>query len=108
MAKIDPNEPCPCGSGKTFGDCHGPRVITNRPIVISQRIPLKVIPEPDPGSRSVFIQNGKESIVFSGRETEISLDCGQCGASLVVGLKQDQIRNIVLKCNQCGAFNDTE
>lgn len=107
MAKIDPNEPCPCGSGKTFGDCHGPRVITNQPVVISQRIPLKVIPEPDPGSRSVFIKNGEGSIIFSGRETEISLDCGQCGASLVVGLKQEQIRSIVLRCNQCGAFNDT-
>lgn len=100
MAKIDPTEPCPCGSGKTFGDCHGPRVVTDRPPVISQRVPLKAIPEPDPNSRAVFIKNGEGSIILSGRETQISLDCGQCGASLVVGLRRDQIRNIVLHCNQ--------
>lgn len=108
MTKIDLNEPCPCGSGETFSNCHGPRVITNRTITISERMPLKVIPEPDPGSRSVFIKTNEGSIIFRGTETTLSLDCGQCGESLVVGLRKDQIRNVALKCNQCGVFNDTE
>ncbi|NET62050.1 MAG: hypothetical protein F6K47_39835, partial [Symploca sp. SIO2E6] len=26
FAKVDPEHPCPCGSGKLFQDCHGMRI----------------------------------------------------------------------------------
>lgn len=108
MAKIDSNELCPCGSREIFGNCHGPRVITNRPITISERVPLKVIPEPDPGFRSVLVKTTEGSRIIRARETTLALECGQCRAPLVVGLRKEQIRNVVLKCNQREAFNDTE
>jgi hypothetical protein len=107
MAKIKPNEPCPCGSGKEFAACHGPKVIYNLPVSISQRIALKIIPEPDPDTRSVFIKTGDGTIIFQGYDTSISLDCGKCSAPLVVGLAPEQVVNIVFKCNQCGSFNET-
>lgn len=107
MAKIKPNESCPCGSGKEFAMCHGPKVVDNQPPSISQRIALKVIPEPDPDTRSVFIRTGDGTVLFQGYNANISLDCGKCNAPLVVGLAQEQVINIVLKCNQCGIFNDT-
>lgn len=107
MAKIKPNELCPCGSGKEFAACHGPRVIYNQPPAISQRVALKVIPEPDPCTRSVFIKTGDGTILFQGHDTSISLDCGKCGAPLIIGLALEQIVNVVVRCNQCGSFNDT-
>lgn len=107
MAKIDPNETCPCGSGKLFKECHGPKV--RQPVTpdITQEIPLKVIPEPDPDARSVFIYEGEGTIVFRGFEVGLALCCGQCKSHLVIGLKREQIQNVVLKCNACGAYNET-
>jgi predicted RNA-binding Zn-ribbon protein involved in translation (DUF1610 family) len=107
MAKIDPNEPCPCGSGKLFLECHEPLVIANRPIIINKRIPLKVISEPDPDTRSVFMKMGEGTIVFRAFANETALTCGKCGEALVVGMERNQVQNLVIKCNDCGSFNDT-
>ncbi len=107
MAKIDPDEPCPCSSGRRFADCHGPRVVTNQPPKISETVVLPVVPEPDPGTRAVFIREGEGTVVFQGGTTEIAECCGSCGAPLIVGLEIGQVRGLVLKCNNCGSFNDT-
>ena len=105
MAKIDPNEPCPCGSGLAFGECHGPKVKNQQPPPVSQRVPLTVVPEPDPGTASVFIRDGEGTVVFQGYETEIAQCCGRCGAPLIVGMRPNQVSGIVFRCNACGAFN---
>lgn len=106
MAKIQPDEPCPCGSGKPFRDCHGPRVKTGPP-PITDHLRLPVIPEPDPGTRSVFQKTTAGSVIFAGEETGLSLDCGRCGSPLVQGLRREQVASIVLQCNACGSYNDT-
>lgn len=106
MAKIDPYEQCPCGSGKLFKECHGPKVKQQVTPEITQEIKLKVIPEPDPDTRSVFIYNGEGTIAFRGFDVGLALTCGQCNSHLVVGIPRENVRNIVLKCNSCGAFNE--
>jgi len=107
VALIDPNEPCPCGSGSTYARCHLPRVREKNPPAITERCRLQVIPEPDPDARSVFTLTGIGTILIQGDACGLSMDCGKCGASLIVGLKREQVQGIVLKCNSCGAFNDT-
>ena len=107
MAKIERTEPCPCGSGAVFGECHGRTLGSEIPPTISLRIPLSVIPEPDPNTRAVFVKADEGTIIFKGTATEKSFDCGTCGASLAVGVREDQVYGVVIKCNQCGAFNDT-
>ena len=106
MAQIDPAEPCPCGSGKTFGTCHGPRVRKGPPL-ITEHLRLTVIAEPDPQTRVVFEHSGQGTVFFQGEAVGLSLDCGHCGAPLVEGLYREQVRGIVLRCSACGAHNDT-
>lgn len=105
--KIQPDEPCPCGSGELFKDCHGPKVEKSNTPDIESRTKLKVIPEPDPSTRSVFKKTGKGTVIFQGRATSVAQCCGECGAPLIVGLRSGQVRGIVLECNECGSFNDT-
>lgn len=106
MAKIGDSESCPCGSGKPFGECHGPRTRDRRPVKVSKVIRLGVITEPDPNTRSVFEKTTEGSVLFRGHESDIALGCGSCGAHLVEGLVGSQISNIVIKCNVCGSFNE--
>jgi hypothetical protein len=66
-----------------------------------------VIPQPEAGTRSVIDYQGEGTIIFrstAGPATE--LVCGKCSAPLVVGMKVDQIRNLVLRCKRCGSFNE--
>jgi len=105
MPKIHPNEPCPCGSGKLYKECH--QAQAGRPPIVSEHVRLPVIPEPDPGTRSVFLREGEGTIFFAGHFSELSLDCGTCQAPLVVGMAPGQVAGIVLRCAACGAFNDT-
>ena len=106
MAKISPNELCPCASGETFDDCHGEQ-IRNRTLTVTQHIPLRIIGEPDPGTRAVFEKMGEGTIVFTGLASTISLDCGRCSAPLAVGVELTQLQGLVIKCLACGQFNDT-
>lgn len=107
MALIDPDEPCPCGSGKTFAECHGPRVRSPVTPEITQTLQLKVIPEPAPNTRAIFIYDGEGTVIMSGVETGLSMNCGNCNAPLIRGLRRDQVSGLVLRCKGCGSFNDT-
>ena len=107
MAKIDPNELCPCDSGLLFKECHGPKV--KEPVVpkITEEIELLVIPEPDPNTRAVFIYDGPGTIGFTGFEVGLALCCGKCRSHLTEGIAKNNLRNMVIKCKQCGSYNDT-
>jgi hypothetical protein len=106
VAKIKGNERCPCGSGKLFEECHGPRTRDRRIVQVSRVVRLPVIPEPDPNTRSVFEKTTEGSVLFRGHESDVALGCGTCGAHLAEGMAAGQIRNIVIKCNVCGSFNE--
>lgn len=106
MAKISPDEPCPCGSGALFRDCHGPKVRIQVPPEITERVSLAVIPEPDPNTRTVFEKTGEGTSFIQGFQTGLALVCGNCSSVLAAGIHRQQIRNVVLRCKQCGAYNE--
>src|SRR5258708_11961798 len=108
MAQIDLNEPCPCGSGKLYSACHLPMARAPEPLPITERMTLTVMPEPDPGTRAVFVYEGEGTTVFTGFDTGLALDCGECGACLVRGLIRDAVLGLVLRCKNCGSYNDTQ
>lgn len=67
MAKIDPDEPCPCESGLLFKECHEPKVKKPQVPKITQTSTLKVIPEPDPDTKiSIYLMRGEGTVVFTG------------------------------------------
>lgn len=105
MTRILDDEPCPCGSGGLFKECHRQNIDARRPKITSH-VALAVIPEPDPNSRSVFEKGGEGTLLIEGRETSISYDCGGCSAPLAVGILVSQIPGIVMRCARCGAYNE--
>lgn len=105
--KIDKDEPCPCASGRKFGDCHGESNPAKRPPSVLRHVQLAVIPEPDPGTRSVIEKTSGDTVIFLGGSGGDSLDCGSCGAPLAVRVDRGQFVSIVLRCNNCASFNDT-
>jgi len=105
MGKIKDDEPCPCGSNITFGECHGEKL--KQEPETTQHIRLRVIPEPDPGTRAVFQKTTGGTLIIVGANTTDSLDCGFCGLPLAAGFAADHLGGLVLQCASCGAFNDT-
>ena len=70
---------------------------------------LKVIPEPKQGTRTVFItDNTDPDFVYVQGDSPAgrSFECGRCGRPLIVGVERNQVRNVVLRCPQCGSYND--
>jgi len=67
---------------------------------------MMVIPEPKPNTRSVLVYMGEGTIAMRG-DGNVVMECGNCGAPLVDGVPTGNIQNIVLKCPQCEAFNET-
>jgi hypothetical protein len=107
--KINGSDPCPCGSGATYGDCHD-RLRRERQTRESEllHVALNVVPPPDPGERSIFeMTNASGSVLFAGVSGRHSLDCGNCSTPLATRVNRDQFQAIVLRCNRCGAYNDT-
>ena len=106
MAKIDSNEPCPCDSGLLFKECHEPKIKKPEVPKITETIALNIIPEPDPNTRAVFIREGEGTITFTGYSVGLALACGSCKSHLVVGIPREEIRNLVIRCNACGSYNE--
>lgn len=105
--KLVDEEPCPCGSGKLYGECHKAMLRTTITVADLNHIPLTVISEPDPNTRTVFEHTGTGTIFFFDPNGCYSLDCGSCGAPLLVVSNRQQVSNVVLHCSACGDFNDT-
>jgi len=66
---------------------------------------LRVIPKPAEGTRVVLKSPSKNPTIIRG-EGDIDLLCGKCGATLVAGIHEGQVANVVLHCNQCDGYND--
>jgi predicted RNA-binding Zn-ribbon protein involved in translation (DUF1610 family) len=67
---------------------------------------LAVIDEPEPGTRAVINFVGEGTVVMRGAGNVV-MECGACGVPLIVGVKTAQIQNVVFKCPNCGAYNET-
>jgi hypothetical protein len=71
---------------------------------------MSTIAEPSEGSRTVMlIAEGTGTVVIRGdaEEAPLTLLCGNCSAILGTRMCDGQLGRVVLKCNQCGAFNET-
>jgi hypothetical protein len=75
--------------------------------VIRRHARLELVPEPAPGSASVFEHVGEETRFFVGTETDVSYECGGCGSSLIAGVPIERISGLVLKCAKCEKYNLT-
>jgi len=62
---------------------------------------LKIVPKPDPNTRSVFEPTVGEVLPVIRGVGTINLLCGNCGARLVEGIKAGQVRNIIIHCPVC-------
>lgn len=72
---------------------------------MSVKLLLPTIPEPKKGEKSVLIPGeGFQGPYFKG-DGSIDLHCGSCSTPLAVGMYTGSIKEIVLKCPNCGAFN---
>jgi hypothetical protein len=75
--KLIDEEPCPCGSGKLYGNCHKMVLRTLTTATDLSHVPLAVIPEPDPNTKAVFKKNGTGTTFFSdprGGATHLTAD----------------------------------
>lgn len=64
----------------------------------------KIIPEPQPNTRTILAPRQAPAIKGEGGD---SILCGNCGITLVSNLDATTvIENIVIKCPDCGSFND--
>jgi len=69
------------------------------------KMPLDVIPEPTPDSRTTFILKGLRP-AFSG-PGDVDFSCGNCGQILIEGAGEGlAIDDVVIKCPNCGSFNE--
>jgi hypothetical protein len=70
-----------------------------------RRIPLPPIPEPEPGTRSVFVKSADapKGPFFMG-EGDTDFVCGACNTVLASGIDPNEFVNLVFRCEECGAF----
>lgn len=71
-----------------------------------RKVRLNVIPEPEPNTRSVLIYTGEGTVVMRG-PGKVTMECGNCGVPLIVGVNVAQIRGVVFRCPSCGQFNES-
>ena len=70
---------------------------------------LRIVPKPDLQTQAVIDYSGEGTIAINSKG-DLNLLCGQCESVLVqgVGNSVEDVGNVVIKCNKCGAFNDTD
>jgi hypothetical protein len=67
---------------------------------------LRVIPKPKPQTRAVLEPKVGEVLPVIKGYGILNLLCGNCGAVLVKGINEGQIRNMVIHCPICRYYND--
>jgi len=69
-------------------------------------VKLRVIPKPKPQTRAVLEPKVGEVLPVIKGYGILNLLCGNCGAVLVEGINEGQIRNMVIHCPICRHYND--
>jgi hypothetical protein len=72
-----------------------------------EKIYLSTIPEPPEDSRTVVEWIGKGTVGLFSKDDVPDLCCGKCRAVIIRGMPRKKLKGAVLKCKNCGAFNDT-
>ncbi len=74
------------------------------------KIRLRVIPEPEEGTRAILVKGGDEegTVYIRGEHTGRVHVCGACDAPLMEGVSREQVGDAVLQCPACGAFNEAK
>jgi len=86
-------------SKRDFWNCK----FESRAVSLMDSIKTAVIPEPKAGTRSFLTIPSGPIIIGQGDDNYV---CGACGNVLAQAVTFGQIRNIVFKCNKCGAFSE--
>jgi DNA-directed RNA polymerase subunit RPC12/RpoP len=66
---------------------------------------LKIIPRPQPDSVTLLLPKPNEALPLIKCDADVNLLCGNCGARLVEGIIEDEIKNIVIRCPVCKQYN---
>ena len=66
---------------------------------------MKVIPEPGVGNRTIVLPTPARMPVMRG-SGDVSHACGECGARLIENISAGQLQGIVIRCPECGTFNE--
>ncbi len=61
----------------------------------------KIVAEPKPGEKNVLIPQKPDV-----GATEVHVLCGKCNTMLVKGFDPAKYKNCVIKCMNCGNFNE--
>jgi hypothetical protein len=69
---------------------------------------LRVIPKPKPDTRTLLLPKPREVLPLIKCDADLNLICGGCGATLVEGVVENEIRNIVIRCPICEIYNEVE
>lgn len=74
-----------------------------------QPIRLMIVTNPDPKTRTIIEYTGEGTVIIRGEDatTTRSMVCGNCLAPLVVGVRVDAVRGLILRCSRCGSYNET-
>lgn len=69
---------------------------------------LKTVAAPDPAAtRTVIDFEAAGGTTMAGPDSaDVDLYCGQCGALMVTGIPTQNVRNSIVRCKLCRAFND--
>jgi len=69
---------------------------------------LKVVDAPEPGAASIIVDfDAPGAKVMEAHDAAAGdLYCGQCGALLVTGMPRPRVKNTVIRCKLCRAYND--
>jgi len=67
---------------------------------------LRVITKPKPKTRAVLEPKVGEVLPVIQGHGSLNLLCGNCGAVLVKGIDEGEIRNMVIHCPICRDYND--
>ena len=67
---------------------------------------LRVIPKPKPQTRAILEPKVGEILPVIKGYGNLNLLCGNCGAVLVKGINEGQIRNMAIHCPICRYYND--
>lgn len=70
---------------------------------------LKIVDPPEPGAARIVVDvdaPGAKGVEHHGGAPGADVYCGRCGALLATGMRMQGVRNTVIRCKLCRAYND--